>query len=69
MKDEVVVNDRFFKGMPGNHGDYYSSEYNDAEHVKNNHPWEESRGIGDSYGFNRAENWNNYNTTKELIHE
>jgi alpha-L-fucosidase len=69
VKEEIVVNDRFFKGMPGNHGDYYSSEYNDAEHVQNNYPWEESRGIGGSYGVNRAENWNNYNTTKELILE
>lgn len=69
VKDEVVVNDRFFKGMPGQHGDYFSSEYNDAEHVQQDQPWEESRGIGDSYGFNRAENWNNYNTTKDLILE
>jgi alpha-L-fucosidase len=69
VKDEIVVNDRFFKGMPGQHGDYFSSEYNDAEHVQQDQPWEESRGIGDSYGFNRAENWNNYNTTKDLILE
>jgi alpha-L-fucosidase len=69
VKNEIVVNDRFHKGMPGIHGDYYSSEYNDAEHVQNDHPWEESRGIGDSYGFNRAENWNHYNTTKDLILE
>ena len=69
VKNEIVVNDRFHKGMPGVHGDYYSSEYNDAEHVQNDHPWEESRGIGDSYGFNRAENWNHYNTTKDLILE
>lgn len=69
VKNEIVVNDRFHKGMPGVHGDYYSSEYNDAEHVQNDHPWEESRGIGDSYGFNRAENWNHYNTTKDLIVE
>ncbi len=69
VKNEIVVNDRFHKGMPGAHGDYYSSEYNDSEHVQQDHPWEESRGIGDSYGFNRAENWNNYNTSKDLILE
>lgn len=68
-KDEVVVNDRFFKGMPGKHGDYYSSEYKDADDKISNHPWEESRGIGGSYGFNRAENLENYQTSKELIHE
>ena len=69
VKDEIVVNDRFFKGMPGNHGDYYSSEYNDAEHIQQDQPWEESRGIGGSYGFNRAENWYDYNSTKELVYE
>lgn len=69
IKDEVVVNDRFAKDMPGNHGDYYSSEYKDVDEVKLNHPWEESRGIGGSYGFNRAENIEDYNTSEELIHE
>lgn len=69
VKDEVVVNDRFFKGMPGNHGDYFSSEYKDAEGLGTDHPWEESRGIGGSYGFNRDENIDDYSSTTELIHE
>jgi len=68
-KDEVVVNDRWARGMPGHHGDYYSSEYQDAEGVGLNHPWEESRGMGRSYGYNRAENINHYRTSKELVHE
>ncbi|HUS87191.1 MAG TPA: alpha-L-fucosidase [Bacteroidales bacterium] len=68
VKNEVVVNDRFAKEMPGNHGDYYSSEYQDASFSKP-HPWEESRGIGSSYGFNRAENLEHYNTSGELIIE
>ena len=68
VKNEVVVNDRFAKGMPGNHGDYYSSEYSDAN-LEDRHPWEESRGIGGSYGYNRAENIDDYNTSEELIHE
>ena len=68
VKKEVVVNDRFAKGMPGHHGDYYSSEYSDAKFAKH-HPWEESRGIGGSYGFNRAENLENYSTSKQLITE
>ena len=69
VKNEVVVNDRFAKDMPGNHGDYYSSEYQDTKAVGAGHPWEESRGIGGSYGFNRAENINDYSTSEELIHE
>lgn len=68
-KDEVVVNDRFGKEMPGKHGDYFSSEYQDAEGVGTLHPWEESRGIGGSYGFNRDENIDDYNTSEELVHE
>jgi alpha-L-fucosidase len=68
-KDEVVVNDRWAKGMPGRHGDYYSSEYQDADAVGTSHPWEESRGMGRSYSFNRAENINHYRTSKELVHE
>lgn len=68
-RDEVVVNDRFGKEMPGHHGDYYSSEYEDAEGVGTSHRWEESRGIGGSYGFNRDENIDDYNTSEELVHE
>jgi alpha-L-fucosidase len=68
-KDEVVVNDRWAKGMPGHHGDYYSSEYQDVEGIGAGHPWEESRGMGLSYGFNRAENLEQYRTSKELVHE
>jgi len=68
-KDEVVVNDRWARGMPGSHGDYFSSEYQDAEGVGLDHPWEESRGMGLSYGYNRAENINHYRTSKELVHE
>jgi alpha-L-fucosidase len=69
VKNEVVVNDRFAKNMPGNHGDYFSSEYKDMKNSQTFHPWEESRGIGGSYGFNRAENIDDYNSSKELIQE
>ncbi len=69
VKDEVVVNDRFAKDMPGKHGDYFSSEYQDTDAVNSEHPWEESRGVGGSYGFNRAENIDDYSSSEELIHE
>ncbi len=69
VKSEVVVNDRFAKNMPSNHGDYFSSEYKDMDENLINHPWEESRGIGGSYGINRAEGIEDYNTSEELIHE
>jgi len=68
-KGEVVVNDRFCKGMPGKHGDYFSSEYKDADSSQFHKYWEESRGIGGSYGYNRAENLSDYSTSEKLIHE
>lgn len=68
VKNEVIVNDRFAKDMPGHHGDYYSSEYKDVQ-LSNQHPWEESRGVGGSYGYNRAENLEDYSTSQQLILE
>lgn len=68
-REEVVVNDRWCKGMPGKHGDYFSSEYQDTDAVEEDHPWEESRGVGGSYGFNRAENLSDYRTSEELVME
>ncbi len=68
-RDEVVVNDRWARDMPGRHGDYFSSEYQDTEAVGRQHPWEESRGMGGSYGFNRAEGIDDYRTSAELIRE
>ena len=68
-RNEVVVNDRFGSDMPGKHGDYFSSEYEDSDAAGIAHPWEESRGVGGSYGFNRDENIDDYNSSTELIHE
>ena len=31
------------------------------------HPWEESRGMAFSYGYNRAERIDDYKTARELI--
>jgi alpha-L-fucosidase len=33
----------------------------------NSHPWEENRGIGFSFGFNRAEQLKDYHTGRELV--
>lgn len=66
-RNEVVVNDRMHVGMPGHHGDYYSTEYADVEGYGEDHPWEESRGIGKSYGYNRAETPDSYLTASQLI--
>ena len=67
VNDKIVVNDRFCVEMPGNHGDYYSTEYQDKQ--IDEHPFEESRGVGKSYGYNRAERIDDYCTTKQLLNE
>lgn len=69
-KEEVVVNDRWGQGTRGQHGGYYTSEYaSDNEQVGPAHAWEESRGMGQSYGFNRAENIDDYRTSAQLVHQ
>ena len=65
-KDEVVVNDRWGKECRHHHGGYYTTEYG-AGLKDDAHPWEESRGMGFSYGYNRAESIDDYQTPRELI--
>jgi len=68
-KDEVLVNDRWGKDCYMKHGDYYSGEYSgDDEKMGDDHPWEESQGIGGSYGYNRAENIEDYKSSEQLVH-
>ena len=64
-KDEVVINDRWGK-VRSKHGDYFTTEYGSGfEGIDK--PWEENRGIGMSFGYNRLENIEDYRTEKELI--
>lgn len=51
VKDNVVINDRWGKGIRFKHGGYYSPEYETAKNSE--HPWEETRGIGFSFGYNK----------------
>lgn len=73
VKENIVVNDRWGKESRSKHGGFYTTEYGHV-HTKEGigeqaiHPWEECRGIGGSFGWNRAENLNNYSTSEELIH-
>jgi len=66
VKDEVVINDRWGKDSRHKHGGYYTTEYT-AGLESNDHPWEESRGMGFSYGYNRAEQIGDYRSDRELI--
>ena len=62
---EVVINDRWGKDTRHKHGGYFTTEYT-AGMQKSDHPWEENRGMGYSYGFNRAERLEDYRTRREL---
>ncbi len=65
-KDEVVVNDRWGKDCRHKHGTYFTTEY--AAGLKDaSHAWEENRGMGFSYGYNRAERIDDYKTAREFI--
>ena len=66
VKDEVVVNDRWGSDTRHKHGGYWTTEYT-AGMIGSDHPWEESRGMGVSYGYNRAEDLNVYHSGRELI--
>ncbi len=65
-KDEVVVNDRWGKDCRHKNGGYWTTEYA-AGLQDDSHTWEESRGMGFSYGLNRAERIDDYKTDRELV--
>jgi alpha-L-fucosidase len=65
-KEDVVINDRWGKETRHHHGSYYTTEYG-AGMKDDTHPWEESRGMGYSYGYNRAETIDDYKSSRELI--
>ena len=69
IKDTVAVNDRWGKECRGAHGGFYCTEYGNEEHMAKmgNHPWEECRGIGASFGYNRIETPAEYATPEKLI--
>jgi alpha-L-fucosidase len=66
VKDEVVVNDRWGSDTRHKHGGYWTTEYTPGM-AETAHPWEESRGMGFSYGYNRAERVDHYHSGRELV--
>lgn len=66
VKNKVVVNDRWGSGVRFNHGGIYTPEYQPDIDFEN-HDWEESRGMGYSYGYNREEDAWDYNSTQSLV--
>ncbi|MCX7047499.1 MAG: alpha-L-fucosidase [Candidatus Sumerlaeota bacterium] len=65
-REDLIVNDRLGKGARHKHGGYYTTEYG-AGLPNADHPWEESRGMAFSYGYNRAETEKDYKTVREFV--
>lgn len=68
--DEIVVNDRWGKGARGVHGDFYTTEYGSyggSETFAGKKPFEECRGIGHSFAFNRAEDYDIYQSRTACV--
>ncbi|MFN8252337.1 MAG: alpha-L-fucosidase [Ferruginibacter sp.] len=66
VKEKVVVNDRWGSGIRFKHAGIYTPEYQ-PELDFEDHAWEESRGMGFSYGYNREEDAWDYNSTQSLV--
>lgn len=67
VKDKVVTYDRWGKGVRFKHGAVFTPEYQPDLDFEN-HAWEESRGMGHSYGYNREEDAWDYNSTQSLVY-
>ena len=70
--EDIVVNDRWGKGLRGQVGDYSTTEYGNlgnssGKGMRKQRPFEECRGIGHSFAFNRAENYDIYSSRTECI--
>ncbi|MEZ4891743.1 MAG: alpha-L-fucosidase [Saprospiraceae bacterium] len=66
VRNRVVVNDRWGVGVRFKHAGIYTPEYQPDMDFED-HPWEESRGMGHSYGYNRAEDAWDYNSAQSLV--
>ncbi|OWW24589.1 alpha-L-fucosidase [Zobellia sp. OII3] len=66
-KEDVVINDRWGKETRHHHGGYYTTEYGSGM-PNADVPWEENRGMAHSFGFSKTENFEDYNSTQELLY-
>ncbi|HUX85063.1 MAG TPA: alpha-L-fucosidase, partial [Chitinophagaceae bacterium] len=68
VKDSIVTYDRWGSGVHFHHGGVYTPEYQPDQDF-NGHPFEESQGMGYSYGYNRGEDAWDYNSAQGLVLE
>lgn len=66
VADTAIINDRWGKDSRHEHGDFFTTEY-DTEGIERSRPWEECRGMALSFGYNRDEDIDDYNSPKVLI--
>lgn len=66
VKDKVVTYDRWGDEVRFKHGGVFTPEYQPDLNF-DDHAWEESRGMGMSYGYNRLEDAWDYNSVQSLI--
>jgi alpha-L-fucosidase len=70
--EDVVINDRWGAKTRSRHGGYYTTEYGKVDikgtSLAAEKPWEECRGIGGSFGFNRNESVEDYLTRRQVVH-
>lgn len=66
VRDSIVFNDRWGTGTRFHHAGIYTPEYQPDIDFEN-HAWEESRGMGFSYGYNREEDAWDYNSSQTLV--
>ena len=72
VKQSIVVNDRWGSETRSKHGGIFTTEYGlvgDQQGISEAiiHPWEECRGIGTSFGYNRTEGLSDYSSAEDLI--
>jgi alpha-L-fucosidase len=63
---DIVINDRWGKDCRHKHGGFYTTEYGSGLDDEA-HAWEESRGMGASYGYNRNEDIADYRSGREIV--
>lgn len=63
--ETIAINDRWGKGIRKKHGGYFTTEYEAGADFEK--PWEECRGMGFSFGYNRNEDAEDYNSPQTLI--
>ena len=68
-RDEIVVNDRWGKDTRSKHGGFLTTEYGTFHSGSDSsaRKWEECRGMGTSFGYNRNEAARDYRSSRELI--